>query len=407
MATPFFLPMPPITKPRLVGTRSSSRKIGPSTVLLAVSGLTPAILTETVWALAHENPPTIPQQIIVLTTEAGRIKIAEQLFGPDQIWLQLRAALLGTKHAQDLRLDFDCTPDRVKVFHRRQGANRIPINELSSLADNQAIADALVDELWQHTSKPDTRVIASLAGGYKTMSALCLSAMQLLANPGDRVTHVLAGGGFDQTKPPFYFPTQIKQRLTGPCGTLRAREAAKKIQLIDVPVVLLRRWFEDLLHTKPPSYAVLLSQGSAALQSTQAADLRLELGPLVLPPESKSKHYVLLNNTRHPLSPDQYAYLRFFAERVCARQPTLERAVDAVEELAGWLLLARKNEPRFFRMSEAFETANFTADSFAKRMSDLRAFFKKSPGPCARLAALLPSKGHWALHLPANSITLR
>ena len=398
--------MPRSTQPRPARARSSQLKTGPHTVLVAVCGLTPAILTETVWALAHEHPAAIPDQIIVLTTEAGRAKIAEQLFGPDQLWQQLRASLLGPSHADNPRLDFDCTPDRVKVFHRREGARRIPIIELTSLADNQAIADALVDELWLHTSKPDTRVIASLAGGYKTMGALCLSAMQLLANPGDRVTHVLAGGGFDQTKPGFFFPEQTGQKLTGPAGPLRARDAAKKLQLIDVPVILLRRWFEDLLHTKPPSYDVLLSQGSAALQSGQAADLQLTLGPLVLPPGAKARHFALLNGTRLALSADQYAYLRFFAERRLAGQPAFERAVDVVEELAAWLTIARTKEPRFYRMSEAFDASTFNADSLGKRLSDLRTFLKKSSATGQRLAALLPCKGHWALQLPPGTIEL-
>lgn len=30
------------------------------TILLAVTGLSPAVVTETVWTLAHENPPVIP-----------------------------------------------------------------------------------------------------------------------------------------------------------------------------------------------------------------------------------------------------------------------------------------------------------------------------------------------------------
>lgn len=399
--------MPRSTQPRPARARSSQLKTGPHTVLFAVSGLTPAILTETLWALAHEDPPTLPDQIIALTTEAGRAKIAEQLFGPDQLWQQLRASLLGPRHAGDPRLDFDCTPDRVKVFHCRAGARRIAINELASLADNQAIADALVDELWQHTSKPDTRVIASLAGGYKTMGALCLSAMQLLANPGDRVTHVLAGGGFDQAKPGFFFPEQAQQQLTGPAGPLRARDAARKLQLIDVPVIQLRRWFEDLLHTKPPSYEVLVSQGSAALQSGQAADLHLTLGPLVLPLGAKARHFALINDTHLALSADQYAYLRFFAERSLAGLPAFERAVDVVEELAAWLTKAREKEPGFYRMSEAFDSSTFTADSLGKRLSDLRTFLKKSSATSQRLAALLPCKGHWALQLPDGVIKVQ
>ena len=51
-------------------------------VLLAVTGLSPAIVTETVWALAQEKPRVIPRRVIFVTTEVGAQKIQEQLFTP-------------------------------------------------------------------------------------------------------------------------------------------------------------------------------------------------------------------------------------------------------------------------------------------------------------------------------------
>ena len=50
--------------------------------LLAVTGLSPAIVTETVWALAMENLRVLPARVIFLTTAVGAAKIQEQLFTP-------------------------------------------------------------------------------------------------------------------------------------------------------------------------------------------------------------------------------------------------------------------------------------------------------------------------------------
>lgn len=36
-------------------------------ILLAVTGSAVAVLTETVWALAHERPPVIPRRVVVVT----------------------------------------------------------------------------------------------------------------------------------------------------------------------------------------------------------------------------------------------------------------------------------------------------------------------------------------------------
>src|SRR5437867_6362232 len=52
------------------------------TILLAVTGMSPAVLTETVWALAQEEPPRIPNRVLVITTAAGRQCIEKELFSP-------------------------------------------------------------------------------------------------------------------------------------------------------------------------------------------------------------------------------------------------------------------------------------------------------------------------------------
>src|SRR6516164_11043285 len=73
-------------------------------VLLAVTGMSPAILTETVWALAQENPPVVPDRVVVLTTTAGKEQIERQLFTPQPHfnnqcgWDCLRAKLRERGH---------------------------------------------------------------------------------------------------------------------------------------------------------------------------------------------------------------------------------------------------------------------------------------------------------------------
>jgi hypothetical protein len=49
-------------------------------ILFAILGKSPAVLTETVWALALEKPPLIPDRIFVLTTVAGRDVLKQVLF---------------------------------------------------------------------------------------------------------------------------------------------------------------------------------------------------------------------------------------------------------------------------------------------------------------------------------------
>src|SRR5436305_13895320 len=50
------------------------------TVLLGLVGTTPAVLTETVYALAHRKTPIFPDRVVIATTGPGRTILVEQLF---------------------------------------------------------------------------------------------------------------------------------------------------------------------------------------------------------------------------------------------------------------------------------------------------------------------------------------
>ncbi len=53
----------------------------PEHILLCVSGMTPAIITETFYSLARlRHPAFIPDRVIVITTGLGRDKIQQELF---------------------------------------------------------------------------------------------------------------------------------------------------------------------------------------------------------------------------------------------------------------------------------------------------------------------------------------
>ena len=59
-----------------IGSRecAQDKASGPSkrTILIAGMGTSPAVLTETVWALAHQEQPVVPDEIVVITTKSGK-----------------------------------------------------------------------------------------------------------------------------------------------------------------------------------------------------------------------------------------------------------------------------------------------------------------------------------------------
>jgi len=206
-------------------------------VLLGAVGLSPAVLTETVWALAQENPPVIPDEVVVITTADARKILHESLCGEAAGWDALRTKL----KVDEKQLSF-CSSASIQVI----GDGFHDLKDISSMEQNECAADCILKVIRQYSEDPKTRIIASIAGGRKTMSALMLSCMSLLGREQDRVCHVLANDAFVFSNPNFLFPKN------------KTEEKAAQIQLSDIPFVRVRGLYEKELGEAPSSYSSLV-----------------------------------------------------------------------------------------------------------------------------------------------------
>ena len=232
----------------------------PRTVLLATVGTSPAVLTETVWALAHparaDAGPIVPDEVVVLTTLRGKVAIESQLLAPDGAWPRLVAALERDGLPVAGKLAFGEASIRL-LDHEKAFLEDIRTSE-----ENESVADLFLREIRGITEAPQTRLYASIAGGRKTMGALLLSCMSLLGRDGDHVLHILVNEPFDsRLDPPFYFPEpKAKHVFVDPATktpkTLRASDA--RLDLIDLPFVKMRGWYQDKFRSLPPRYSDLV-----------------------------------------------------------------------------------------------------------------------------------------------------
>lgn len=210
-----------------------------NSILVAVVGESPAILTETVWALAREEPPVVPEEVIAITTLTGKSKIIETLFGDDAVWEGLRRTL-GKGAEGKLRFGAE---DSIKVI----GDGHESYADIATPRQNEQAADFILRTLRQYTEDPSTTVIASIAGGRKTMSALMLACMSLLGREQDRVCHVLADEKYIGQNRDFCFPKNKRE------------EKAAAIQLSDIPFIRVRGWYEQESGKVPASYSHMVS----------------------------------------------------------------------------------------------------------------------------------------------------
>jgi CRISPR-associated protein (TIGR02584 family) len=220
------------------------------TILVAGVGLSPAVLTNTVWALAHEKEPVFPGEVVAITTLPGQKRIAAQLMESNG-WQRLLRTLQKKGLPVEDKLAFGAT-DSIRVL----GDGKRDFDDIATPAQNDAAADFILKVLRQYTEDPGTRVIVSIAGGRKSMSALMISCMSLLGRTQDRVCHVLVNEPYEQRmEPPFLFPERgVKHKLGGKTYL----SVKGKPVLSDIPFVRVRGWYEKEFRSVPPSYMQLV-----------------------------------------------------------------------------------------------------------------------------------------------------
>ncbi len=229
-------------------TNRSSKEV----VLLSCVGTSPAVLTETVWAMATGPAQIVPDEIVVITTTVGRDRLCEKIFagGENSVWNQMLSALRRKKIKIEGKLRFGNSHHCIRIFSDLSGTH--DLNDITTKEDNEVAADAILRIIRSYSENPSVQIYASIAGGRKTMSALMLSCMSLLGRDGDHVLHVLVNSPFDDSslKPEFFYPDgQTRTDNVGKKWTTRHAQ----IDLIDLPFVKMRGWYEKEFKSLPPT----------------------------------------------------------------------------------------------------------------------------------------------------------
>ncbi|MFT6906601.1 MAG: CRISPR-associated protein (TIGR02584 family) [Oleiphilaceae bacterium] len=200
-------------------------------ILVAVSGLSPAILTETLYALAVDQKPAfVPTEIHLISTIEGKQRAENALLKGEV------AAFKSLCKEYDLK-GITFTADHIHVIENKQGQ---PLNDIRNPDDNECAADFIVSKLKDLTSDEHSAVHVSIAGGRKTMGYYVGYALSLFGRPQDRLSHVLVDEDFE-TCSTFYYPT--KQAMIGYNRKDKPVDFADaKVNLAEIPFVRLRSY---------------------------------------------------------------------------------------------------------------------------------------------------------------------
>jgi CRISPR-associated protein (TIGR02584 family) len=221
-----------------------------SRTLLAVTGLSPQIVTETLFAILKQyGEEALPNRVKILTTKEGanraRLTLLDKHSGKFHAFLRefsLEGKVLFTE--QDIHL-----------ISNTEGS---VLDDIVTPEDNAAAANCITNLMRQLTQDSESQLHVSIAGGRKTMGFYLGYAFSLFARPQDVLSHVLVASPFESHPEFFYPPTNGLVLYTQDKKPIHTDDA--KIWLAEIPVVKLRHGVSAQHLQKEVSYTDVVQE---------------------------------------------------------------------------------------------------------------------------------------------------
>ena len=365
----------------------------PRRVLVVVTGMTPQVVTETIYALAVAHSPAFtPTEVRLLTTRPGAELAKSALLDANDGWFHR------------LRRDYDLPPiafdaERIHVLADSTGAY---LDDIRSPAHNTAAADAITQLLCELTRDESSALHVSIAGGRKTMGFYLGYALSLYGRRQDRLSHVLVSEPYESLRE-FYYPTPtsvpIEIKKDGRVDVIDARDG--EVTLAEIPFVRLRDGLpEDLLEGKIRFHD--------AVDAAQRA-----IGPVELVVDVRAKR-IRAGGRIVSLPPTQLAFLAWLARRQKEGQGWLPCPVEDLPEQEYAAAFLRVYEAIIGPMGDGERTAErleagMERSFFSQTKSKLHSLLNKAlgkPGAAAYLVSRrMSERGRvYGLDIPAAAI---
>jgi CRISPR-associated protein (TIGR02584 family) len=202
-------------------------------ILVAVTGMSPQVVTETLYAIHHSDMP-FPKALYLITTKEGK----------QEAWLNLHVDGQLAALCQDYQLPvISFAENHIFLIEDQLGPS---LDDGSNRKEQNFIADRITQLIstfcretvrLEDTVQAKYQLHASLAGGRKTMTFYLGYAMSLYGRKQDVLSHVLVSPGFESSE--FYYPTPYSKPIRTRNGpTLDAKTA--KVVLAPIPFIRLR-----------------------------------------------------------------------------------------------------------------------------------------------------------------------
>lgn len=270
-------------------------------ILLCATGMSPQIVTETLYALAVRTKNAwIPDEIHLISTSTGAEQARLNLLSNSPGWFH--------KLCRDYKLPaIHFTTDTIHCIQSEDG---VDLDDIRSPSDNEAAANSIAELVRKLTGNEKTELHVSLAGGRKTMGYYLGYALSLYGRPQDRLSHILVKGAFEG-HPEFYYPTPYPKIIQTRDPKAQALDCADAIvEIAEIPFVRLR---DGLPHR-------LLTGKANFTETVEVANLAQGLAHLHI---DTATHKVSVNGISAKLTDTQFAMLYWFAKRAKSKNPEI------------------------------------------------------------------------------------
>ncbi|WP_194745343.1 CRISPR-associated ring nuclease Csm6 [Thermaurantiacus tibetensis] len=296
--------------------------------LIFTTGETPQVVTETLWALSHRDPPWLPDRILLATTARGAEVYRNGRSDARGVLPPLLGA--GGRLAELWRQLAPGRPlpePKVLVPEGPHG----PIEDLRTEAEVEAFAETLLKAVAGVTAGQEGELHLSLAGGRKTMSFLAGQVLSLLARPQDVLSHVLIEPASLEFRPDFWWPGD---------GSPGSEDA--QVGLHQVPFLRARAWVDPetiLAGPEGSRFRAAIARANLGLADPDVAlDLstcRVEAGGLsvTLTPREAAALALVFVAAKRGVELDSYRAGR-------KTLPMLDGKREAARRLWAWLVAA-------------------------------------------------------------------
>ena len=231
-------------------------------ILLSVTGMSPAVVTETLYALVTEKN-FIPTEIQVITTEQGKNKLLDALLGIEGGRKKSKGALQEFIEDYGDEYGFSAIHFDESCVHIIEDASGQNLPDIRTPEENEHAANSIVQLVGKLCQDEESQLHVSIAGGRKTMGFFMGYALSLYGREQDSLSHVLVDAQYENLAS-FYYPKPYSYLINDRDGReIDAKDG--KVMLAEIPWVRLGLGVPEDLKQQSISYSESVKNAQALL----------------------------------------------------------------------------------------------------------------------------------------------